>query len=257
MQPTAGAAVCFCFVFFDKLLRFKLDVEESAEGITVLPAPHNGPLHDAVMADDAALLDVDAFRQLIAQHKDAIDAPGALGFPPLHLAVHKKRPALAEALLDAGADVNAATVRPDESLLSALHLAARAGDAALCELLLARGANASAVASILNTPLHMAAGWGAGAEIVRQLIAAGANVTAQDLEGYTALHLSVFAHAVNPDAALAQIRVLNQHCNAACAELKTAAGLTALQIATEQLKLKGVIVAELQPEPALDVKTEL
>lgn len=207
------------------------------------------------MAD--APMAIEAFRELIATHLDAIDAPGALGFPALHLAVHKKRPGMAEALLDAGANVNAATVRPDESLLSALHLAAKAGDAALCELLLARGANASAVASIQNTPLHMAAGWAAGPEILRQLIAAGANVAAQDMEGFTPLHLSVFAHAVNADAALAQIRELNRHCNAACAALKTATGLTALQVATEQLKLKGVFVAELQPEPALDVKTEL
>lgn len=194
-------------------------------------------LHLAInvtFADDesreAALV---AFSDLIANHIADINTPGAFGLPPLHLAAHMRSVDFARLLLDNGADVNAESVHPDESKLSPLHFASRDGDLALVDLFIARGANVSAEASIRNTPLHMAAAYGVGAEILASLIKAGARVDAQDLEGYTPLHLSIYAHAVGPEAALAQVHELAKHCNAECAGLKTKTGLTALQIVEE------------------------
>jgi ankyrin repeat protein len=209
------------------------------------------------LAISQASTDTAAFTALIATHKSDINTPGALGLPPLHLAAHLRRVDLATALVDAGADVGAASVHPDESKLSPLHLAAKAGDLTLVELLVAHGANASAEASILNTPLHMAAAFGVGADILKRLIDAGARVDKQDLEGYTALHLSVYAAGNSVATALAQIRELAKHCNATCAALESNAKLTALQIA-ENRNLGNEFIAALKDMSSQsDLKSEL
>lgn len=200
-----------------------------------------------------------AFSELIANHIADINTPGAFGLPPLHLAAHLRSEDFARLLLDNGADVNAETVHPDESKLSPLHFAAKNGDLSLVELFIARGANVNAEASIRNTPLHMAAAFGVGAEILANLIKAGAHVDAQDLEGYTPLHLSIYAFANGPEAAVAQVHELAKHCNAECASLKTKTGLTALQIVEDhKLAIDSTMIAAVKGmSSGEDLKSEL
>lgn len=203
--------------------------------------------------------DAAAFAALIAEHKSELDTPGQVGLPPLHLAAHLRRVDLATRLLDAGANPAADSVYPDESKLSPLHFAAKTGELGLVELLVARGANVSAEASIRNTPLHMAAAFGVGADILKRLIDAGARVDAQDLEGYTALHLSVYAAAnsATATAALAQIRELAKHCNAQCAALESKIKMTALQIAEDRSLGSEFIAALKDMSDGSDLKSEL
>jgi ankyrin repeat protein len=221
--------------------------------------PTDSSLHLAVLSDDEP--EQTAFRALVAEHKAAksLDQAGASGHTALALAAHKKRSALAQILLDAGANARSVGVRPDESKLTPLHFAAKNGDAELVRSLLAHGANASAEASIMNTPLHMACGWAAGADTVKALLAAGASASAQDLELFTCLHLSVYAHAIDAERAAAQIReLIDNHCAHECANLTTKAGLTALDIATQHQLPEAVLkVLRREHEPDGELKNEL
>jgi ankyrin repeat protein len=242
----------------------KLDEPSLSDDIEIRrKTPNDTALHLAInvtFADDAshraALV---AFSELIATHIADINTPGAVGLPPLHLAAHLRSVDFARLLVDQGADVNAITVHPDESKLSPLHFASMNGDSSLVDLFIAHGADVNAEASIRNTPLHMAAAYGVGADILASLIKAGARVDAQDLEGYTALHLSVYAVASAPAAALAQVLELAKHCNAECAGLKTKIGLTALQIAEDhKLVIDDKLIAALKGmSSAEDLKSEL
>jgi ankyrin repeat protein len=111
------------------------------------------------------------------------------------------------ALLDSGADVNAA----EADGATALHFAAEADDLALIEALLEAGASANAANRFNVTPLDLAAGNGDRAAIER-LLAAGANVDAPSREGQTPLMTaartgkldaveSLLAHGAKVDAA--------------------------------------------------------
>jgi ankyrin repeat protein len=71
---------------------------------------------------------------------------------PLHSAAAGRHLAIAQALLDHGADVNAA----QEGGFTPLHAAAQNGDVPLAELLLARGANPAAATSDGKTPRDFA-----------------------------------------------------------------------------------------------------
>jgi ankyrin repeat protein len=126
-----------------------------------------------------------------------------------HLAAHLTTLSLAEAaaldevervgeLLDGGAAVDART--PDG--FTALHLAAFFGAPRAAGLLLRRGADAGAVADnpMRVQPLNSAAA-GRHHEIVAALIAAGADVNAQQESGYTPL----LAAAGLGDAELARL----------------------------------------------------
>jgi uncharacterized protein len=90
------------------------------------------------------------------------------------------------ALIKKGVDVNA----PEGDGVTALHWAARGADAEMVKALVAGGANASARTELgAFTPLHLAAERGA-APIVRALLAAGAPVDARSSTGATPLMLA-------------------------------------------------------------------
>ena len=97
---------------------------------------------------------------------------------------------IVESLLERGADVNAA--RGDG--LTALHLAAEGGHQAMAEALVAAGAAVDAGTRIGGyTPLHVAARAGHGAVVLR-LLEAGADPNARTTNsGVTALHLAAGA----------------------------------------------------------------
>ncbi len=97
-------------------------------------------------------------------------------------AVKRHDRAAVNALLDSGADVNAA----EGDGATALHYAAEVDDLALIEALLDAGASANAGNRFKVTPLDLAAGNGDRAAIER-LLAAGASVNAASREGQTPL----------------------------------------------------------------------
>ncbi len=122
-------------------------------------------------------------------------------------AVKRHDRAAVNALLDRGADVNAA----EGDGATALLFAAEADDLPIIDTLLEAGANVSAANRFNVTPLDLAAGNGDKAAIER-LVAAGANVNAASREGQTPLMTAartgridavkaLLAHGANVDAA--------------------------------------------------------
>lgn len=97
--------------------------------------------------------------------------------PPAYFGLTEQ--AIAEALLDAGASVDAR----DEDGRSPLHYATLSGPGATA-LLLKRGANVNAVASNGETPLHHAV-QRESVEVVHLLLNGGADPSARNTEGST------------------------------------------------------------------------
>lgn len=115
------------------------------------------------------------------------------GRAPLHIAAERSDSAILTALIDAGADVEAAE-RPLPHW-RALHRAClpspvrELGDAATVRLLLARGADANAVSSRGLAALHLSVSWADG-ELVQDLLDAGARADLADGNGFTPLHFA-------------------------------------------------------------------
>jgi len=78
---------------------------------------------------------------------------------------------------------------PDDEGMTPLHLAALGRNAELVKALLARGAEIDARDATERTPLHYAA-MGGDADTVRLLLNAGANVNVRDVRGETPLHIA-------------------------------------------------------------------
>ncbi len=108
--------------------------------------------------------------------------PLAAAGTPLIDAVKRQDAAAVNALLDRGADVNAA----EGDGTTALHFAAQLDDLAVVERLLEAGASPAAANRFAVTPLELAANNG-NADIVVCLLAAGADANARSREGHTPL----------------------------------------------------------------------
>ena len=115
---------------------------------------------------------------------------GAFCETPLHLAARFGREDLADALIAAGADVEA----PSKRDARPLHTSAAYGHPDVVRLLLARRADVNASDRMGETALHAAAkGLGnqsniaARIEVAKLLLAAGANVNARARNGFTPL----------------------------------------------------------------------
>ena len=121
----------------------------------------------------------------------------------LLLSANAGNPAVAQALLDQGASANSRNRLGD----TVLNIAARNGNQALVKLMLGRGADVN-LARV--TPL-MAAAFGGHAEILKELLAAKADLSAVDRVGKTAM-----------------IYAAGQGCTA-CVEALLAAGVNAYQ----------------------------
>ncbi|EGD80523.1 hypothetical protein PTSG_01114 [Salpingoeca rosetta] len=157
---------------------------------------------------------------LVKKHR-CVDARDAVGATALHHAVSNGKLRVVQALLQAGANVNASADNPQVSFKTGatpLHYAARAGRVpcvrALCRfgadvnakddkgvtplLMAARGGHSDAVIALLDfkakmlpddtgiTPLHSACGRGSGPTI-HALMNAGADPSAKDKYGYSPL----------------------------------------------------------------------
>jgi hypothetical protein len=101
---------------------------------------------------------------------------------PLMLVGHEGREAMADDLIERGANLEVNNV----DAYTALMYASNAGQSRLVEMLLGAGADPNVRASDNSTPLMFAAQHG-HAEIVRQLIAAGADPSAHGNHGLSAL----------------------------------------------------------------------
>lgn len=141
------------------------------------------------------------------------------GLTPLHAALIYNRQDIAQALIRAGADVNAAAAMggtpmclalqrgdlttsrqlvvagagliaiPNVHRRTALHAAAEAGDVELVQLILATGrADLNPTAARDCAPLHLAVQYNHA--VVAQLIAAGADCNAASEDGITPLHIA-------------------------------------------------------------------
>jgi ankyrin repeat protein len=161
-----------------------------------------GDVYEAIRRND---------RAAAVAESQKLDAKGST---PLMHAAAIGSVEMMQALIEAGADVNARNGLNQ----TALHWAAR--DASKTKLLLDRGADVHAASRMERTPLIAAAAYAGNAETIRMLLAKGAKVTARDKTGATA-----FTEAARANDA-AMVRLLR----AAGAEINEAgsAGLAAL-----------------------------
>lgn len=148
--------------------------------------------------------DLAALRRLLEQGSININAPFASdlmtlaaeeSFTPLHVAAQRHWPEGAAALLAHGADWQTASARGITPLMLAV------GDADVVAQLLQAGAAVDAQDDLGRTALHWAVRAGA-AETVRRLLAAGAAANAADLDGEAPLHLAARADQAEVAAAL-------------------------------------------------------
>jgi ankyrin repeat protein len=150
------------------LLAQKVDV--NAPGKDGTPA-----LHWLVRADD-----VESARLLVAAGADA-KAPNRLGVTPLALAAANGNAAMVRLLLDAGADANA----PDPAGETPLMAAAAVGSVDTVQVLLDRGAAIDARDRAVQSTALLSAIRSNRTEVVRLLVAKGADVSVKTRTGQT------------------------------------------------------------------------
>ena len=121
-------------------------------------------------------------RTLLAQSPALAQQTGKGNWTPLHYAAYKGDAAIAQLLLNAGADLNAT----EKDGYTPLHLAAQEGKTGVTQLLLKSRADVNAREKLGWTPLHFAAQEGR-AEIAKLLLENGADVTIQENKGLTPL----------------------------------------------------------------------
>jgi ankyrin repeat protein len=132
----------------------------------------------------AAMGALSRIEQLLAEDPTAVNAWAADGFQPLQLAAFFGRREAAELLLARGGDVQ--SVARNNFKVTALH-AALAGPAPdIARSLIAAGADVNAQQQDGVTPLHEAAANGQ-LELVQLLLERGADVSAQDGKGRSAV----------------------------------------------------------------------
>jgi len=112
-----------------------------------------------------------------------LDAEGENGETPLHMACRLGVVALAEFLINRGADVK----EKDEQKRTPLHKASQSGSVEIVKLLLEKGAEVDRKDEYGRTPLYYAAASGNG-EVAKFLIDHGADVLAKDENGQSILH---------------------------------------------------------------------
>lgn len=127
---------------------------------------------------------------LIEKHADP-NLEGFCGLPPLHLAASYGMADVVEALLDAGAGINAIGVSDRET---PLHVAIDNGELAIAEILIGRGANIEARNKAGLRPLHKAAATGR-IQAVQWLLKQNAFPNARANDGSTPMSLATAGNA--------------------------------------------------------------
>jgi ankyrin repeat protein len=141
-------------------------------------------LIDAIGTHDLGLV-----RKLVVDDRALVKAADGFGSTPLMHAANVGSVAIRQALIDAGADVNAKNQRS----ATALHWGV--GDPAKVKLLLLSGAAVDAKTVEGRTPLYAAASLPGGAATMRHLLEAGADPNAVTLVGTTPLFPAVNSSA--------------------------------------------------------------
>jgi ankyrin repeat protein len=126
--------------------------------------------------------------ELIGRQPELIGSYSHDGWTPLHLACFFGQPALAETLIELGADVNARSRNGMQNM--PLHAAAAGRNQDVVRVLLEHGAQVNARQEGGWTALH-AASQNGDVEMVRLLIAAGADVQARAENQQNALDLAL------------------------------------------------------------------
>jgi ankyrin repeat protein len=137
----------------------------------------------------AAAGEVERAERLLDADASAIHAYSADGWTPLHLAAFFGHHRLAELLLDRGADPRA--VSHNANANTPLHASLAGGHVLTAGLLLGRGADVNAADGEGWRPLHIAAAGQAPLDLLKALIAQGADVRATNGAGHTARDVAV------------------------------------------------------------------
>ncbi|XP_069509848.1 serine/threonine-protein phosphatase 6 regulatory ankyrin repeat subunit C isoform X3 [Ambystoma mexicanum] len=186
---------------------FNRDVEEvqlllnQKENINVLDQDRRTPLHAAAYLGDVFIIELLILSGANVNAKDAvwltplhraaacrheIDEPNSFGNTALHIACYMGQDAVANELVNYGANVN----QPNEKGFTPLHFAAVSTNGALClELLVNNGADVNFQSKEGKSPLHMAAIHG---RFTRSqiLIQNGGEIDCADKYGNTPLHVA-------------------------------------------------------------------
>lgn len=137
-------------------------------------------LHDVIGRGDA-----ETARAMLQESPDLASAENELGKQPLHYAVSYRQQDAMEALLEAGAEINAA----DHTGMTALHAAALLGWQDGTRWLLAHGADRNKRDQFGDLPSHIAAIHGQGG-IIKILFEDGDTLTEKNTAGKTPLDLA-------------------------------------------------------------------
>ena len=144
----------------------RITIRTLGSAIALLCAPvYAGSLMDAVKAGN-----LPAVQQTLQQHGNANEAD-LDGTTALHWGVEEQRLDIVQALLEAGADVNAR----NHLLVTPLAVALTTGDAAITEQLLKSGANPRVPVPEMGTAL-LAAAYTGNPEVLKALLKAGVDV---------------------------------------------------------------------------------
>jgi ankyrin repeat protein len=127
-------------------------------------------------------------QDLLREDPSLANAYAPDGFTPLGFAVFFGQPEIVNALLKAGANVNAPS--RESMKVTPLASAAAAKQNEIAHLLIAHGANVNARAASGHIPLHEAAANG-NLELVKLLIECGADINAKTDDGKTPLDLAI------------------------------------------------------------------
>lgn len=125
--------------------------------------------------------------ELLDRDASLLNAYSEDGFPAVGLAVFFRHPDLARALIERGADVNAAAKNPQR--VAPVHAAATIRDHATMRLLLEHGADPNARQQMGFTPFHSAASRG-DIEMARLLMDYGADPKARTEDGKNAVEIA-------------------------------------------------------------------
>ena len=150
-----------------KVMKMSLTAAALMLAAISLPAQE---IFDAVKANDLAKV-----KALVAKDAALVKAKDEAGYTPLHQAANIGSSALAQLLLDSGADINALNLQ----LNTPLHEAIRAKKLEVARLLVEKGADIQRQNINQKSPLHFAAQYDQ-MEMGRLLIAKGAAIDARD-----------------------------------------------------------------------------
>jgi len=148
--------------------------------VSVLFSGCTASLHDVIGRGD-----LEAARAMLQQNPDLVSAENELGKQPLQYAISYRQQDAMEALLEAGADINAA----DHTGMTALHAAALVGWQDGTRWLLAHGADRNKRDRFGDLPSHIAAIHGQGG-IIKILFEDGDPLNEKNSAGMSPLDLA-------------------------------------------------------------------